>query len=233
MCCWFSPAFAQGPLGRAVVKGITGKTLLDGAKVSRLAAQQQKLVSQQLKNFQLVPLKINTATVVQTTLAVPQTLSHPQGAVGTLLRSTYMQYGEADNALDVHVARLNQPGNTTFLYRGMHITDLKEIEDIWANGLPVGKTGYNSIYMSSNHAVARHYAKLEEGIPVVVMIKKDVIAGSLRPANLTNFYAEQDIPFQAIFDVFVLLDINGTPGWHRVMWQDKLVFVPLTQRFGN
>lgn len=225
-----SPSFAQGGLGRGLIRSVADKGLVSGAQINRLVTQQTRF-AQQLKNYQLVPLKINTSTTVQTALAVPPTLPQPQTALGTLLRSTYMQYGEADHALDVHFAQLNQPENAAFLYRGMHITDLQEIADIWAKGLPVGKTGYNSIYMTSNHAVARHYAKVEEGVPLVVAMNKSALAGSsLRPENMGVFYAEKDVPASAISDVFMLLDVNGKPAWHRVMWQDKLVFMPLAEQ---
>ena len=224
-----SPAFAQGGVGRGLVRGVVDKGLVNGAQISRLVTQQTRF-AQQLKNYQLVPLKITATTSVSAALAVPQDVSQPQTALGTLLRSTYMQYAEADHALDVHLTQLNQPEHAAFLYRGMHLSDLKEIEDIWANGLPVGKTGYNSIYMTSNHAVARHYAKLEDGIPVVVMMKKDAVAASLRKGNLSDPYAEKDVPASAISDVFMLLDVNGKPAWHRVMWQDKLVFMPLAEQ---
>ena len=247
ICCCVSPTWAQRGFGRRGPRAnkpsvahttkkksprkksrFTPQARVKHDEISRLVTQQTNRATQQLKNYKLVPLQITSATV-PTALAVPQTLLQPQKAVGTLLRSTYMQYREADHALDIHFAQLNQPENAAFLYRGMHITDLKTIEDIWTKGLPIGKTGYNSIYMTSNHAVARHYAKLEDGIPVVVMMRKDAIAGSLRPGNMTNFYAEKDVPASAISDVFMLLDINGRPAWYRALWQNKLVFVPLKE----
>ncbi len=224
MC--ITPALAQKPLLGQLGKGLTKEL---ETNVTRLLEQRSLRFADALANYRLVPLKIaGTKTTIPTALAVAQGLTRPQEAVGTLLRKTYLQYQAADEVLDSYVAR-TKPEGTDFLYRGMHVADLGDIVPLF-NGLQVDKTGYNSIYMTSNHAVARHYATVEDGIPVVVsMDRKSVKNSSLRPANIGDFYVEKDVPAEAIGDIFVLLDVNGTPNWHRAMWQDKLVFVPLTE----
>lgn len=223
------PALAQKEI-KAIETAVRINTELSRTISQQLSKAEQSAAVLANTVQTLIPLQITEASPsLQTKMAV--LLESMQGreiATGKLLRSTYMRYQEADLVLNDYLERINQAENTSFLYRGMHVNDLQDVQQILAQGMLVNQTGYNSIYMSANFAVARHYAKLEEGIPVVVMIKKDDIAGSLRPGNLPNFYAEKDIPPQAIFGVFVLLDINGTPGWYRVLWQNKLIFTPLT-----
>ena len=236
ICCFFSPVYAQRGFGRGVTHGKkpAARHYTLRKKVhrttTRSAARSAVQLSKLPPQHQLVPLKIaDTKTAIPTMLAVPQALTRPELAVGTLLRNTYLQYQEADATLDRYLAQV-KPESAEFLYRGLHVADVGDIAPLF-NGLQVDKTGYNSIYMTSNHAVARHYAKLEEGIPVVISMGKSMMGNSsLRPANIGNFYAEKDVPAEAIRDIFVLLDVNGTPAWHRVLWQNKLVFVPLTEK---
>ena len=251
VCFCFSPAFAQGEktaaeiatgkVGAEITRQMQAATSQAARAESQIAAeftrqmrhaQRQTNLLSQVEKYKLVPLIIPEIVLsVPTKVALPASTQDKEKAVGSLLLNTYRLYQEEDKALDVYLTQVNRAENTEFLYRGLHVSSLDELKPLLQNGMQKSQTGYNSIYMTANPIVARHYAKLERGIPVVVMMDKSVLAGSLRPENIGNFYAEKDVPAEAVLRVFVLLDINGTPGWYKTTLEnERLVFMPVAAK---
>ena len=254
VCFCFSPAFAQGEktaaeiatgkVGAEITRQMQAATSQAARAESQIAAeftrqmrhaQRQTNLLSQVEKYKLVPLIIPEIVLsVPTKVALPASTQDKEKAVGSLLLSTYLLYQNEDAQLESYLTHLSKVGTSKFLYRGLHLSDLKEVSYILQHGLTLDKTGYNSIYMTANPAVARHYAKVEKGIPVVVMMDRSALAGSLRRGNLSEPYAEKDVPAEAVLRVFVLLDINGTPGWYKTTLEnERLVFMPVAAALGH
>jgi len=227
------PVLAQEEeAGNALVKVAQMEQTVAKEISQQMRSLQQIRLLEQVEPIRLVPLEIaGEVASVPAAVALPPDTPREEKAVGSLLLSTYLLYQNEDAQLESYLTHLSKVGTSKFLYRGLHLSDLKEVSYILQHGLTLDKTGYNSIYMTANPAVARHYAKVERGIPVVVMMDRSALAGSLRWGNLSEPYAEKDVPAEAVLRVFVLLDINGTPGWYKTTLEnERLVFKPVAAK---
>ncbi|MBR4682468.1 MAG: hypothetical protein IKP06_04110 [Elusimicrobiaceae bacterium] len=213
--------------------------LSEEAIVRNAIAQQMRflarreLLTMELAEYQLVPLKIDGLTGSwPTVFAMPfQKATPPEIISGRLLPEGYNDtYGAADMNLNFFLSQQHDEEWTRFLYRGMTLSNLDELEHILLHGLETSKTTCEAVYVSTVPWYARSYSKLLDGtkIPVFVAMDEDLVADYLTPKRaFSEYFSETDIPAETIAHVFAFLNISGQPAWYRVVLDDEMIFIPL------
>lgn len=232
-----TPVFAQKGVNRAVR---SLPHLSEEAIVRNVIAQQRRflmrrsLLTIELAEYQLVPLKINGVDKPSwpTVFAIPfQNTTLKKTISGRLLPEGYNDtYGVANMNLNFYLTQQSDEEGTMFAYRGMPLSNLDEVEHILLYGLEINKTGYEAVYVSTVPWYARSYAKSLDGtkIPVLVALDADLIADYVTPDRAkSEYYSKTDIPAEAIAHVFAFLTINRKPAWYRVVLADEMIFIPL------
>ena len=123
-------------------------------------------------------------------------------------------------------------------YRGIWLYDLTALKNVLVNGMEVSRSHYREIFVISRMDLALQYAlppTVWAGpiLPVVVRIpmvpelleqsKSDLC---FEKGLVDMFY--RDIPASFIADVMVFLEVDGKPGWYKVILQkDELTFRPV------
>ena len=122
-------------------------------------------------------------------------------------------------------------------YRGLSLRRLDELKNLLVNGMERDKVSayFPGIFAADEAKMALGYATpwgaLYPSLPVIVRIpdtpelaaeniweKKTPFSGVFR----------QDVKPRFISDVMVFLEVNGKPGWHKVMLVDEeMVFIPV------
>ena len=130
--------------------------------------------------------------------------------------------------LDAYLTHLSAMQERAFLYRGMHVSGLQEINTVLHHGLEVNKTHYDVIYMGDLFA-AKIFAVNEPKtrIPVIVGVPGELLVPHLK-FNTAFHEAEFpfDIPPTMFSQLLVFLEIDGEPGWYKVMLdEEKMVFI--------
>ncbi len=120
------------------------------------------------------------------------------------------------------------------LYRGLRLENFDELKNLLVNGLELDKCliPRREIYTTFTPSRALLYAvprgRIEENLPVLIKIPfvsplQKLI--SWREYNVVVF--NQDIPAEAVSDIWVFLDVNGKPDWCKATLQDgDLVLIP-------
>ena len=198
---------------------------------------RQMLLHAELAKYNLLPLTINGATSSWETVVAfsPESANRTKEIVGNLRPYTYVDtagWVGADRRLMEYLMNWEKEEDIRCVYRGMHVADLENVKDILLNGLKVGKTHENGIYVTTAPILARHYARTQTPgeIPVFVTMEQDDVVDYLQPKR-NEYFSETDIPAEAISHVFAFLEVDGKPNWHRVVLQDKMIFIPLPKEF--
>lgn len=129
----------------------------------------------------------------------------------------------------------NFVNSTKALYRGMAIANLDELKDILINGLKTTKSNHMKRIFTSHdpdtailYAQPTHLFNEQANLPVLLKIP-------LTPA--VEQYAQerfpmataflQDIPAEAIPDVWILLEVNKKADWYKATLEDgEIVLFP-------
>ena len=126
-----------------------------------------------------------------------------------------------------------------FIYRGMELHTLPEVENLLREGLELSKSHYDEgIYTTYDLKDAfryafpsARYAKTSgTTIPVLVSIlyPREMKGKYLFYEYSDTYVCDRDIPAKYIEDIMVFLEINGKPGWYKVILKNnEVLFVPV------
>lgn len=241
LVCCANAAFAQKGAGRVLgnYTHLTEQAARAIQREIRFTSRQLRLVDE-LEHYRQIPLKIvgvfNTGPAA---LALPVTQAKHLNLEAAQLSLNHDEniYKLAIARLGDYLAHISEAEGTEFIYRGMHLGDLGEIEHILLEGLEVDKTGYDAVYATQSFSFAMRYTNESPyRIPVLVALEGtliDDLACDIMWPELGSYCSETDIPAAAISHVFAFLDINGKPAWYRVVLQDEMIFIPLPEEFPN
>ncbi len=124
---------------------------------------------------------------------------------------------------------------TKVLYRGMAITNLDELKDILINGLKTDKTHHEKrIFTARDPVTAVLYAQpthrfnANANLPVLLKIPLTPSVEQYAQERFETATAfRQDIPAQAISDVWILLEVNKKADWYKATLEDgEIVLFP-------
>ena len=124
---------------------------------------------------------------------------------------------------------------TQALYRGMAIADIDELKNILVNGLETTKTNYKKKIFTAYdpltavlYAQPTHLFNEQANLPVLIKIPLTPALDQYAPQQFETAQAfRQNIPADAISDVWILLEINKKADWYKVTLQDgEIVLFP-------
>lgn len=124
---------------------------------------------------------------------------------------------------------------TQALYRGMAITDIDELKNILVNGLETTKTNYKKkIFTAYDPLTAVLYAQPSHrfsenaNLPILIKIPVTPALEQYAPQRFETAQAfRQNIPADAISDVWILLEVNKKADWYKVVLEDgEIVLFP-------
>ena len=237
LACCTGPSFAQRGVEHAMgnYTRLTEQVARAMRREMRFANRQIRLLDE-LKHCRRIPLQITgLSTTGMASLALPAMQASRFNLPLAHLSLNHDQniYKLAITRLQNYLTHVTEAEDTKFVYRGMHLGDLSEIEHILLEGLEIDKTGYDAVYVSQSLNFALGYAENSPGqIPVLVALEGDIIddlAPSIRWPDLDVYESETDIPADAISHVFAFLNISGRPAWYRVVLDDEMIFIPLSK----
>lgn len=127
------------------------------------------------------------------------------------------------------------------LYRGMKFSEITDLETLLTCGLKMEKSSYvGEIFTSPSVNIAVNYAlpvlwdtwngEVQMDLPVLVRIP---VTPALIKINAPDQFGFQwifrrDVPANMISDVMVILRVNDTPGWYKVVRENgQLIFQPV------
>ena len=125
-------------------------------------------------------------------------------------------------------------------YRGMKFVSLEDLTGLFTNGLRLGKSADfpDRIYVTSEASFAVAYSmpgtvyngsvEVVANLPVLIKIPATDELHQFAPEVFGRREVfQRDVPARFISDVWVFLQVNGKPDWHKVVWQNgELVFTP-------
>ncbi len=124
---------------------------------------------------------------------------------------------------------------TKALYRGMTIANIDELKNILTNGLELNKSNYRKqIFTAYDPLTAvlysqpTHFFHAQADLPVLIKIP---FTPSLEQYTFTRFPTalafHQNLPANAISDVWILLEVNKKPDWYKAILDDgQIVLFP-------
>lgn len=122
-------------------------------------------------------------------------------------------------------------------YRGLHLTRLADLKNILEHGMELDKTNhYGCIFATSHVKIALGYSvawgSLYPGLPVMVRIPEspELPTAAAKPGSV-DFMRKfnGNIAPSLIADVMVFLEVNGIPGWYKVVLHEgELLFKPVS-----
>lgn len=124
---------------------------------------------------------------------------------------------------------------TQALYRGMAITGIDELKNILTNGLEVNKSNHKQkIFTAYDPLTAVLYAQpthrfnANANLPVLIKIPLTPALEQYAPETFPTAQAfRQNIPADAISDVWILLEVNKKTDWYKVSLQDgEIILFP-------
>lgn len=236
-----SPSLAQGGNRSALSHGIqaaTSPSVLNSVKQAVVAAMSHHMTespvmtSVQINNFQNHP-RVHIST----------TIPVPDGTLSARVLAPYELSPEIFSSSQGYVP-LQFLTAEHAVYRGMKLENIEDLKNILTRGLEINKTQQlNKIYASSSLSVAIYYAlptlwnkwegEVQTDLPVLVKIPlTSYLLAENAPDNLglrQVFY--RDIPADMIEDVMVFLEVDGKPGWYKVILnEEKLILTPVANR---
>ena len=121
-------------------------------------------------------------------------------------------------------------------YRGMSITRLDELRHAVEKGMTLDKTNhYGGAFASTHKHIALGYSvRLGALYPTMPVLVKIPITPELyrvnEPIGRSDFIRKfcKDVDPSFISDILVFLEVDGKPGWYKVILEDgELVFKPV------
>ncbi|MBR4356052.1 MAG: hypothetical protein IKP96_05775 [Elusimicrobiaceae bacterium] len=233
LICCTQCGFAQN--GTHAMKAALGAGAKMNALVSRdvLWMREYASLMTRLEQSQLVPLQFADKSVsVAPKLVVPAQNVYKKTIVPGEILSLEAKEKDAleEWELNSYFRYLTDTKSMNFIFRGMKLANLKEIEHILLHGLETSKAGGGVIYMSTSLTQAKIYSEIrKEGIPVIVAMDIDSLLMPIEESVYKfDYRIKTDIPRQSIFRVLAFLNIDGKTAWYRVeIPPSGMVFLPL------
>ena len=230
-----SPAFAQGgaaaqALLTSTVERQIAKTAVSGFQLARLT---------NLPGSPLVKLRgiVDSASAVVSARMLPGADSWH---IIRLTDDTGAYTGQTFLPKDILE-------NKESFYRGMRFGKLDDVKNLLINGLETHRTNYRGkIHASLKPSLALWYATMgSDNLSILIQIPATETLRSYAPEAFPtdDRYAakvfqtgeecifRRDVPASFISNVWVFLEVNGKPDWHKVTLENgELIFTPASGR---
>lgn len=148
--------------------------------------------------------------------------------------------GIKKNDTDIYLPVDLNTENPSF-YKGLHLYDLKSIQNIFENGIEIDRVSdgmgykiYFSGYVGRTISFSTNNDDENALLPTIIRFELptwlDVYVHK-RVWGPEDYIVHNDIRARYITDVMVFLEVNGKPDWYKVSLEnDELIFTPAPSR---